>query len=76
MCACVYADFVYVVELKSKHICVFTKDGQFKTSFGGDDNTDQAHGVSVDSDGFVYLCSPKCILVLINLLVIKFNVFV
>ena len=59
---CVDANFVYAVELDSKRVCVFTKDDQFKASFC-ESQISEAHGVSVDSDGFVYLCSPECILV-------------
>ena len=52
------ADYVYVSEYgeyDSSCVSVFTKDGQFVTSF----HVSCAYGVSVDSDGFVYVCGSE-----------------
>ncbi len=56
-------DFVYVSEHNDKHVSVFTKEGQFVTSFGDDHLTNIIQGVAVDSDGFVYVCDQKSVIV-------------
>ncbi len=53
--------FVYVAG-DSKRVSVFTKDGQFVTSFGNGHITN-LHGVAVDSDGFVYVRSDGSVVV-------------
>ena len=52
--------FVYVAEYNNKRVSVFTKYGQFVTSFGNGHVT-SPHGVAVDSDGFVYVCSKESV---------------
>ena len=53
---------MYVVESSWQCVSVFTKNGKFVTSFGnGHINT--PYGVSVDSDGFVYVCSSQRVIV-------------
>ena len=59
---CVHGGYVYVVDHRKKLVFVFTKGGQLVTSFGNGHITDP-YGVSVDSDGFVYVCSKECIVV-------------
>ena len=54
---CVDGGYVYVVEY-NKCVSVFTKNGQFVKSFGIGHVTDP-YGVSVDSDGFVYVSCIK-----------------
>ena len=60
---CVDASYVYVAENSNNCLSVFTKDGQFITSCGEGHITDP-FGVFVDSDGFVYVCCNKCVVVL------------
>ena len=54
---CVVDQFVYVVEYC---VSVFSRDGQFGTSFGKGGNKqgefDLPYGICVDCDGFVYVC--------------------
>ena len=57
---CVYDGFVYIAEYHHKCLSVFTKNGQFVTSVG---NITSPYGVSVDSDGFVYVCCAQCVVV-------------
>ena len=54
-CVCVDADYVYVAENSNHRVSVFTRHGHFVTSFGKGHIIDPV-GVSVDSDGFVYVC--------------------
>ncbi len=54
--------FVYTVEDNNMRVSVFTKDGGFVTSFGIGHVTDPC-GVAVDSDGFVYVCSEKSVVI-------------
>ena len=51
-------DIVYVVELGNKCVSVFRKDGQFVTSFGKGGLVNP-FGVTIDSDGFVYVCNSN-----------------
>ena len=60
---CVDASYVYVADYSNHGVSMFTKDGQFITSCGEGHITDP-YGVFVDSDGFVYVCCSKCVLVL------------
>ena len=59
---CVDSGYVYVAESGNKRVSVFTKDGQFVTSFG-QGHVGVSYGVCVDKDGFVYVCSDKCVVV-------------
>ena len=60
---CVDASYVYVAESNNKRVSVFTKGGQFITSCG-EGHITEPYGVFVDSDGFVYVCCNKCVVVL------------
>ena len=51
--------FVYVADYR---VSVFTKDGQFVTSFGNGHIT-SPRGVAVDSDGFVYVRSEGSVVI-------------
>ena len=57
---CVVDQFVYVVECLGRCVSVFSRDGQFVTSFGKRGNKEEefdlAFGICVDCDGFVYVC--------------------
>ena len=59
---CVDAGCVYVVEFNKKRVSVFAKDGRFITLFG-DSRCSDPVGVSVDSDGFVYVCCRNRVVV-------------
>ncbi len=48
---------------------VFTKDGQFVTSFGNG-HISNPIGIAVDSDGVQYVCSEKAV-VIFNLIALK-----
>ena len=56
---CVVDQFVYVVDC-CDCVSVFSRDGQFVTSFGKEGNKegefDCPDGICVDCDGFVYVC--------------------
>ena len=53
-------------------VSVFTRHGQFVTSFGEGHITFPI-GVSVDSDGFVYVCCYECVIqILVNLVLYEF----
>ena len=54
--------YVYVAENSNNRVCVLTKDGQFIASFGKGHITGP-RGMFVDSDGFVYVCCDKCVVV-------------
>ena len=56
------AGFVYVADYDNKRVSVFTKDGQFVTSFAKGHIT-SPFGVTVDSDGFVYVRGHKSVLI-------------
>ena len=62
---CVYVDasYVYVADDSNNRVSVFTKEGQFITSFG-EGHITGPNGVFVDSDGFVYVCCDKFMIVL------------
>ena len=57
---CVVDQFVYVVECWGDCVSVFSRDGQFITSFGkrGNEKGEFAlpYGICVDCDGFLYVC--------------------
>ena len=60
---CVANDLVYVVEnplYKEENISVFTSQGNFVTSFGVSGKSEgqfkNPYGITVDVDGFVYVC--------------------
>ena len=58
---CVDGDFVYVSEWENNHcVSVFTKQGNFITSFGkkgsGDGQFIYPTGIAIDSDGVLYVC--------------------
>ena len=57
---CVVDQFVYVVEWGGDCVFVFSRDGQFVTSFGKGENKEGEFncpfGICVDCDGFVYVC--------------------
>ena len=57
---CVVDQFVYVVEWGGDCVSVFSRDGQFVTSFGKygvqGGEFDSPFGICVDCDGFVYVC--------------------
>ena len=59
---CVDASYVYVADNSNNRVSVFTKNGQFITSFG-EGHITGPNGVFVDSDGFLYVCSTKCVVV-------------
>ena len=61
-CGVCVTGFVYVADRDNKCVSVFTKDGQFVTSFGNGHITD-LYGVAVDSDGFVYVCSGRSVVI-------------
>ena len=57
-------DFVYVVEnplSKDENVSVFTKQGSFVTSFGESGKREgqfrNPYGITIDGDGFVYVCN-------------------
>ena len=60
---CVDADYVYVADYSNNRVSVFTRHGHFVTSFG-EGHITRPYGVSVDSDGFVYVCCDcsKCVI--------------
>ena len=58
---CVDADYVYVTNYSNNRVSVFTRHGHFVTSFG-EGHITRPYGVSVDSDGFVYVCCYKCVI--------------
>ena len=60
---CVDASYVYVADNSNNRVSVFTKDGQFITPCG-EGHITNPYGVFVDSDGFVYVCCDKCVVVL------------
>ena len=60
---CVDASYVYVTENSNHRVSVFTKDGQFITSCS-EGHITNPYGVFVDSDGFVYVCCDKIVVVL------------
>ena len=58
---CVDSEFIYVSERGSSHcVSIFTKDGNYVTSFGGAGNGDgqlfRPVGLAIDRDGFLYVC--------------------
>ena len=60
---CVANDFVYVVEnplSKDENVSVFIKQGSFVTSFGESGKREgqfrNPYGITIDGDGFVYVC--------------------
>ena len=55
--------FVYVADFDNNRVSVFTKDGQFVTSFGNGHITSHLYGVAVDNDGFVYVCSDGSVII-------------
>ncbi len=55
--------FVYVSDCGNGCVCVFTRDGQFVTSFGKGGYVNGLHGITVDSDGFVYVCHDTAVTV-------------
>ncbi len=55
---CVDGGFVYVSDTDRDRVYVFTRDGQFVTSFG-DGHVIYPYGITVDSDGFVYVCNTN-----------------
>ena len=59
---CVDASYVYVADNSNHRVSVFTKHGQFITSCG-EGHITNPYGVFVDSDGFVYVCCDKCVVV-------------
>ena len=59
---CVCDGYVYAAEFCNSRVSVFTRDGQFVTSFGVGHIT-RPYGVSLDSDGFVYVCSKQRVVV-------------
>ena len=59
---CVDASYVYVADYSNNRVSVFTKGGQFITSCD-EGHITQPYGVFVDSDGFVYVCCNKCVVV-------------
>ena len=54
--------FVYVAEYTNNRVSVFTKHGQFVTSFGNG-HIAGCYGVAVDSDGFVYVRSHGSVVI-------------
>ena len=56
----VFGDHVYISEYSNHSISVFSTDGDFITSFGkrGEERgeLEKPHGITVDVDGFVYVC--------------------
>ena len=59
---CICDGYVYITEYYNSRMSVFTRDGQFVTSFG-EGHVTSPHGVSVDSNGFVYVCNNHCVVV-------------
>ena len=55
---CVDADYVCVAEHNNYCVSMFTRYGHFLTSFGEGHITSPC-GVSVDGDGFVYVCCTE-----------------
>ncbi len=55
--------FVYVSDYRNYYVCVFTRDGQFVTSFGSRDFISAPYGVTMDSDGFLYVFSSSALTV-------------
>ena len=58
---CVTGQYVYVVNCRSHNVSVFTTEGVYMTSFGGQWGSNKGEfknpwGVCVDRDGFVYVC--------------------
>ena len=57
---CVVDQFVYVVECLGCCVSVFSRDGQFVTSFSKEGNKEGEFkwpvGICVGSNGFVYIC--------------------
>ena len=57
---CVVDQFVYVVEFLGHCVSVFSRNGQFVTSFGKRGKKEGEfvlpYGICVDCDGFVYVC--------------------
>ena len=56
---CVVDQFVYVVECGGHCVSVFSRDGQFITSFCKEGEFDSPFGICVDCDGFVYVCDYR-----------------
>ena len=48
--------FVYVTDV-TPSVLVFTTNGEFVTSFGSKEELDSPHGITVDEDRFLYVCS-------------------
>ena len=59
---CVDASYVYVADYNNQCVSVFTKEGPFIASFG-EGHITNPRGMFVDSDGFVYVCCDKCVVV-------------
>ena len=56
---CVDGDLVYLTEYEGHCVSVFTKDGEYVTSFGslgsGEGQFDHPYGIAVDMHGFLYV---------------------
>ena len=57
---CIVSPYIYVVDYIKRAIVVYTTEGEYVTSFGQkgskEGDFDNPFGVSVDEDGFVYVC--------------------
>ncbi len=51
-----YAEYLYVTDSGNNRVSVFTQTGQFVTTFG-EGYLSQPEGITIDQDGFVYVCS-------------------
>ena len=62
-CCHVDHDYVYVVDYANHRVSVFYTSGEFITPFGrrgsGEGNLNYPHGVTIDQDGFLYVCDSE-----------------
>ena len=58
ICICVVHNLLYVTDCRKHSVLVFTISGQFVTCIGGS-FLDSPDGVTVDSDGYVYVSTSK-----------------
>ena len=49
-------NLLYVVEMGNHRVSIFTTDGQFVNSFGGFHITNSPYGITLDNEGYLYIC--------------------
>ena len=52
-------NMIYLSIFANEHICMFTSEGQFVTSFGR--GLENPRGLAVDNSGVLYVCDSNCV---------------